>query len=147
MAETPFQPLKGIRVVDFASLAAGPACAKMLADYGAEDILLESETQLAKSGGSRQAGPPGMSPVNTAYFHNKFNPNKLSFSVDLARPEGKRLVRELVSISDVFIANRLPRVLKQFDLTYEALREIRPDIIYLTMPTMGSNAPRSFYSG
>jgi benzylsuccinate CoA-transferase BbsF subunit len=50
-------------------------------------------------------------------------------------------------ISDVFIANRLPRVLEQFDLTYEAMSRLRPDIIYLAMPTMGSNAPRSFYSG
>jgi benzylsuccinate CoA-transferase BbsF subunit len=147
MAETPFLPLKGIRVVDFATLAAGPACAKMLADYGAEDILLESETQLAKAGGSRQNGPPGMSSVNTAYFHNRFNVNKLSLTVDLAQPEGKQLARQLISISDVFIANRLTRVLKQFELTYEALREIRPDIIYLTMPTMGADAPRSFYSG
>src|SRR5580700_3852792 len=123
MAEAPFLPLKGVRVVDFATLAAGPACAKMLADYGAEDILLESETQLAKAGGSRQNGPPGMSPVNTAYFHNRFNPNKLSLTVDLARPEGKRIARELISISDVFVANRLTRVLRQFELTYEAVRE------------------------
>ena len=147
MAAAPFLPLKGIRVVDFATLAAGPACAKMLADYGAEDVLLESETQLAKAGGSRQNGPPGMSPVNTAYFHNRFNPNKMSLTVNLAQPEGKRIVRQLIAISDVFIANRLNRVLQQFDLTYEALRAIRPDIIYLTMPTMGANAPRSFYSG
>jgi benzylsuccinate CoA-transferase BbsF subunit len=147
MQGTPFLPLKGVRVVDFATLAAGPACSKMLADYGAEDILLESESQLAKSGGSRQNGPPGLSPVNTAYFHNKFNPNKLSLTVDLARPEGREIARRLISISDVFIANRLPRVLEQFDLTYESVRAIRPDIIYLVMPTMGSNAPRSFYSG
>jgi len=147
MGEIPFQPLRGIRIVDFTTLAAGPACAKMLTDYGAETILLESESQIAKSAGSRQSGPPGMSPVNTAYFHNKFNTNKLSLTVDLARPEGKRIARELISISDVFIANRLPRVLAQFELTYEHLRELRPEIVYLTMPTMGSNAPRSFYSG
>jgi benzylsuccinate CoA-transferase BbsF subunit len=140
-------PLAGVRVTDFTSLAAGPAASKVLADFGAEDIIIESEAQLSRSGGSRQAGPPGRSPVNTGYFHNKFNPNKLSITVDLFRPEGRSIVRELIAISDIFIANRLPRVLEQFELTYAAVREIRPDIIYVTMPTMGTGGPRSFYSG
>jgi benzylsuccinate CoA-transferase BbsF subunit len=147
MAESPSLPLAGIRIIDFTTLAAGPACAKLLTDYGAESILLESESQIAKSVGSRQVGPPGTSSVNAGYFHNKFNTNKLSLTVDLATSEGRRIARQLTMISDVFIANRLPRVLEQFDLTYDAMRSLRPDIIYLAMPTMGSNAPRSFYSG
>jgi benzylsuccinate CoA-transferase BbsF subunit len=142
-----FQPLCGIRIVDFTTLAAGPACAKLLTDFGAETILLESESQIAKSVGSRQVGPPGVSPVNTGYFHNKFNTNKLSLTVDLSHDEGRRIAHELLQISDVFIANRLPRVLEQFDLTYEDVRRSRPDIVYLAMPTMGSEGPRSFYSG
>jgi benzylsuccinate CoA-transferase BbsF subunit len=142
-----FRPLAGVRIVDFTTLAAGPACAKLLTDFGAETILLESESQIAKSVGSRQVGPPGVSPVNTGYFHNKFNTNKMSLTVDLARDEGKRIVHDLLQISDVFIANRLPRVLEQFHLTYEHVSRSRPDIVYLAMPTMGSGGPRSFYSG
>src|SRR6266571_7885112 len=136
MAGPPPLPLKNVRIIDFTTLAAGPSCAKMLTDYGAETILLESESQIAKSAGSRQAGPPGMSPVNTAYFHNKFHNGKLSMTVDLARPEGRDILRQLICVSDIFIANRLTRVLEQFELTYEAMRALRPNIIYLTMPTM-----------
>jgi benzylsuccinate CoA-transferase BbsF subunit len=142
-----FRPLSGVRIVDFTTLAAGPACAKLLTDFGAETVLLESESQIAKSVGSRQVGPPGISPVNTGYFHNKFNTNKLSLTVDLGTGEGRKIVHDLLRISDVFIANRLPRVLEQFELTYEDIRRFRPDIVYLAMPTMGSGGPRSFYSG
>ncbi|MPZ15897.1 MAG: hypothetical protein GEU73_15990, partial [Chloroflexi bacterium] len=76
-------PLEGIRVVDFSLLAAGPAASKMLADYGAEVILVESETNIAVSGAGRQTGPAGRSPINTSYFHNKFNTNKSSVTIDL----------------------------------------------------------------
>lgn len=140
-------PLAGIRVVDFSMLAAGPAAAKMLADYGAEVILVESEESITTSGGGRQTGPPGMSPINTAWFHNKFNPNKLSVTLDLSRPEGRAVVKRLVAVSDVFVANRRPQVIEKLDLSYESLRAVRPDLIYVTMPTMGAGGVRSFYGG
>src|SRR5512145_227176 len=104
--QPPPRPLAGIRVVDFSLLAAGPAAAKMLADYGAQVILVESEKSIATSGGSRQNGPPGLSPINTAWFHNKFNSGKLSVTVDLSTAEGKEVIKRLVAVSDVFLANR-----------------------------------------
>src|SRR5438094_10118231 len=143
MAETQY-PLSGIRVVDFSLLAAGPAAAKMLADYGAEVILVESETNIAVSGGSRQTGPAGRSPINTSYFHNKYNPNKMSVTVDLAKPLGQEVILKLVAVSDVFIANRRPQVLEKLGLSYEALKAVRPELVYLTMPTMGAGGPRTF---
>jgi benzylsuccinate CoA-transferase BbsF subunit len=140
-------PLAGLRVVDFSLLAAGPLTSKLLADYGAEVILVESETNIASSGGSRQAGPPGKSPINTAWFHNKYNPNKLSVTIDLSLPEGQEVMHRLVAISDVFIANRRAQVLEKLGVGYEALKKVRPDLIYLTMPTMGEGGKRSFYGG
>ena len=140
-------PLSGIRIVDFAVLAAGPAAAKMLADYGAEVICVESERSIATAGGSRQNGPPGKSPINTAWFHNKFNSGKLSVTIDLSTPQGKDVVKRLVAVSDVFIANRTLRVLQNLGLAYDTLREVRPDLIYLAMPTMGEGGPRTFYGG
>jgi benzylsuccinate CoA-transferase BbsF subunit len=140
-------PLEGIRVVDFSVLAAGPLVAKFLADFGAEVIIVESEVQLATAGGSRQGGPPGMSPVNTAWFHNKFNTNKLSITIDLSKEMGRDVLRRLIAVSDVFIANRTLQVLEKLGLSYEAVREVRPDIVYLVMPTMGSGGPRHFYGG
>src|SRR5947209_4228895 len=98
MAE-PRYPLQGIRVVDFSLLAAGPATSKMLADYGAEVILVESESNIAVSGGSRQNGPPGMSPINTAYFHNKYNTNKKSVTIDLTAPQAHDVMMRLVGVS------------------------------------------------
>ncbi len=140
-------PLAGIRVVDFSLLAAGPAAAKMLADYGAQVVLVESEAAIASSGGSRQNGPPGLSPINTAYFHNKFNPGKLSVTLDLSTSQGKEVIKRLIAISDIFIANRRTQVLANLGLAYETLRAVRPDLIYLAMPTMGEGGPRSFYGG
>jgi benzylsuccinate CoA-transferase BbsF subunit len=140
-------PLSGIRVVDFSVLAAGPAAAKMLADYGAEVILVESEVNIANAGGSRQNGPPGKSPINTAWFHNKYNPGKLSITIDLSTDQGKEVIKRLIAVSDIFIANRRPQVLKNLGLAYETLSEAKPDLIYLSMPTMGEGGPRTFYSG
>lgn len=139
--------LAGIRVVDFSLLAAGPAASKMLADHGADVILVESEESIASSGGSRQQGPPGKSPINTAWFHNKYNPNKRSITLDLSQPAGQEIIKRLVAVSDIFIANRRPQVLEKLNLSYEALSSVKPDLIYLTMPTMGSGGKRSFYGG
>jgi benzylsuccinate CoA-transferase BbsF subunit len=147
MAAMPDRPFAGLRIVDFTGHVAGPAVTKMLADYGAEVIVIESETYLATSGGSRHSGPPGMSSVNTAYMHNTYNSNKLSVTLDLTRPRGRALVREIIAVSDIFAANRLPAFLKKFELTYDDVRAIRPDIIYFNMPTMGAGGPRSFYKG
>lgn len=146
MVEARF-PLEGIRVVDFSLLAAGPAASKMLADYGAEVILVESETNIAVSGAGRQTGPAGRSPINTSYFHNKFNTNKSSVTIDLASPRGHDVMLRLISVSDVFIANRRPQVLEKLGLSWPALQAARPELIYLTMPTMGAGGPRSFYGG
>jgi benzylsuccinate CoA-transferase BbsF subunit len=140
-------PLDGLRVVDFSLLAAGPAAGKMLADYGAEVICVESETNIVNAGGSRQAGPPGKSPINTAYFHNKYNPNKLSITIDLSQEHGREVLHRLVAVSDVFLANRRQSVVDKLGGSYEALKAVKPDLIYLNMPTMGEGGPRSFYSG
>lgn len=143
----PRLPLAGIRVTDFTTVAAGPIVTKLLADFGAEVILVESETQLAASGGNRQDGPAGASPVNTSYFHNKYNSNKLSLTVDLSSEDGRRIMKQVLSTSDLFIANRVPQVLNRFELSYESIRSVRPDIIYVNMPMMGSSGPRGSYSG
>jgi benzylsuccinate CoA-transferase BbsF subunit len=137
----------GVKVVDFSLLAAGPLTSKMLADYGAQVILVESELHIRTAGAGRQAGPPGASPVNTSYFHNKFNTNKMSVTINLTSPEGREIMRRLLSVSDVFLANRTPRVLERFDLTYPKVREVAPQIVYATMPTMGAGGPRHFYGG
>ena len=140
-------PLAGLRVVDFSLLAAGPLTSKMLADYGADVICVESETNIASAGGSRQSMPPGKSPINTAWFHNKYNPNKLSVTIDLSLPEGQEVMHRLVAISDVFVANRRQQVLDKLGVGYEALKQVKPDLIYLTMPTMGEGGKRAFYGG
>jgi benzylsuccinate CoA-transferase BbsF subunit len=147
MAERVPLPFAGVRVLDFGTLAAGPLVTKLLADYGAEDILVESTSAIASSGSSRQAGPQGVSPINSSYFHNKYNSNKLSLTVDLASPQGREIIRRLIRISDVFLANRLPQMLDKFGLSYDAVRRERPDIIYVVMPAVGSDGPRSFYIG
>lgn len=139
-------PLAGIRVTDFAQMAAGPAASKMLADYGAEVIMVESADYIEVGGGSRRSGPQGTTSVNGGWFHNKFNTNKLSITVNLRSPEGMGVLRRLISVSDIFIANRRPQVLERLGLTYDALRAMQPPLIYVTMPMMSHEGPRNFYS-
>jgi benzylsuccinate CoA-transferase BbsF subunit len=140
-------PLAGLRVVDFSLLAAGPAAAKMLADYGAEVICVESEIGITTAGGGRQQGPQGLSPINTSYFHNKYNPNKMSVTIDLGNERGRDVMKRLIAVSDVFVANRRPSVIAKLGLSYEELHAVNPKLVYLNMPTMGAGGPRSFYSG
>lgn len=143
----PRLPLTGVRVVDCTQLAAGPLASKMLADYGAEVILVETETYISRGGGSRQAGPPGLSPINTAFFHNKCNTNKKSITLDLTSPEALDVLKRLIRESDIFIANRRPQSLAKLGLTYAALAEQQPTLIYVTMPMVGETGPRNFYGG
>lgn len=124
--------LKGLRVVDLTTMWAGPLCTRILADLGAEVIKIEPPTR-----------PDGMraSPARFTWL----NRNKRSLSLDLNTEQGKSAFRELVRASGVVVENFSPRVMRNFGLDYNALREVRPDLIMLSMPAYGSNGPYRDY--
>ena len=135
-------PLSHVRIVDLTNVIAGPVVTRVLGQLGAQVIKVEQPWGRPVTQ-TREPGQPR--PYNTAATFNEVNRAKLSISIDLAHTGGKALFQQLVSVSDVVIENFSPRVMGNLDLSYEALREIRPDLIMVSMPAMGGSGPWSSY--
>ncbi len=120
---------------------------KVLADYGAQVIAIESEEQIRKGFGSRHpgSGAADLTSLNLGNIFNKFNTNKLSFSLNLRYPEAQEVARNLVKVSHVVITSFLPGALKRLGISYEELVKVKPDIIMLTMPAFGIEGPYKGY--
>ena len=133
-------PLDGIRVADFFWLIAGPTASRVLADYGAEVIKIESAARMdvIRSAGV-QPSEPGS--VNTNGVFNDTNTNKRSIELNLGDPRGIELAREIIRRSDVVTNNFTGDRMDRWGLGYDDLKQIKPDIIMLTMPVMGTSGP------
>ena len=133
-------PLEGIRVADFCWLIAGPATTRILADYGADVIKIESQARLDDI---RTTGvqPPGPGSVNTNGVFNDVNTNKRSVTINVNTEAGLDLVKRLIAQSDIVTNNFTGDRMDRWGLGYEELRRIKPDIIMLTMPVMGTTGP------
>lgn len=136
------RPLAGVRIIEMGQLIAIPYAMKLLADMGAQVIRLES-CQRLESYRTDSLYPTDDSSQfwNQAANFYEQNRNKLGITLDLSRPQGLAILRELVAISDVFAENFTPRVIKGFRLEYEDLRRIRPDIIMLSSTGYGYAGP------
>lgn len=150
LAESPGKPLvgplAGIRVLDFTWMIAGTLATRPLATLGAEVIKVESR---ARVDGIRMGAiipHDGTSPNRSAVF-NDCNASKLSISIDLNQPRGIELVKRLVAISDVVANNFSGTRMARWGLGYEELRAIKPDVIMLQMPVMGTTGPHRDYRG
>ena len=137
-------PLNGIRVLDMTNVIAGPVCTRMLAHLGAEVIKIE--LPWGRSVGNMAIFTTDKSverPYNKNAGFNEVNRAKRSVALDLADPRGKAVFEEMVSISDVVIENYSPRVMPNLGLTYDHLRTLRPDLIMVAMPALGTPGPWS----
>jgi crotonobetainyl-CoA:carnitine CoA-transferase CaiB-like acyl-CoA transferase len=134
--------LDGIRVLDFGRYIAGPFCAALLGDLGAEVIRIE------RIGGGEDRGfiPVGAGTDGGAMFL-AMNRNKLGMTLDPAAPRGREIVKKLVATADVVVANLPPRVLRSLALDLESLRATKPDIILTTVTGFGSGGPMSHKHG
>ena len=121
--------LKGLRILDFTWVLAGPYATRILADFGAEVIKVQSK----KTAGGAESNLTG-------YFSH-WNRNKRSITLDMSYPEAKEIVLRLARISDVVIENFSTRVMSNWGLDYERLKEVRPDIIMVSMSGMGQTGP------
>ena len=137
-------PLEGVRIIEMGQLIAIPFAMKMLADMGAQVIRLESVARLEsyRSDSVYQNDISGEFWNKGANFYEQ-NRNKLGVTLDLSKPEGLQVLRNLVSIADVFSENFTPRVIKNFGLEYEDLRKIKPDIIMVSSTGYGFYGPWS----
>jgi crotonobetainyl-CoA:carnitine CoA-transferase CaiB-like acyl-CoA transferase len=116
-------PLEGIRVAEFCHVVMGPTCGLVLADLGAEVIKVEPldgdhTRKLVASG---------------AGFFPTYNRNKKSFAVDLKAPQGREAVLKLLASADVVTENFRPGAMDQLGFGYEALKRLKPEIIYCSM--------------
>jgi formyl-CoA transferase len=130
-------PLKGIRVLDLTRIIAGPYCAMVLGDLGAEVIKIE---QPKIGDESRAWGPPWVGETVSAYF-TAINRNKKSVTLNFKHPEGIAIFKKLVENSDVVLENFRPGTMDELGIGYEVLREINPRIVYCDMTGYGTDGP------
>jgi crotonobetainyl-CoA:carnitine CoA-transferase CaiB-like acyl-CoA transferase len=135
--------LDGIRVLDFGRYIAGPFCAALLGDLGAEVIRIER----LGGGEDRFFIPVGAGEDGGGAMFLAMNRNKRGMTLDPAAPQGREIVRRLVATADVVVANLPPAVLRALALDLDSLRETKPDIILTTVTGFGAGGPLSHKHG
>ena len=139
-------PLTGLRVVDLSMFFAGPVGAQILADAGAEVIKVESVQRIdGWRGAAADSGSELPSWESSPYF-NWVNRSKKDITLNLTDPRGQDILKELVRQADVVIENYTPRVMANFGLTYDVLKEIKPDLIMLSLSGFGADNSWSDYT-
>lgn len=127
--------LEGIRVLDFGRYIAGPFCATLLADLGADVIRIEKP-----NGGEDRFTVPVTTTGEGAYFQ-QLGRNKRGMTLNPMKDEGRNIVRRLVATADVVVVNLPTDALKKIGLDYDSLCAIKPDIILSTASAFGSTGP------
>jgi crotonobetainyl-CoA:carnitine CoA-transferase CaiB-like acyl-CoA transferase len=135
--------LDGIRVLDFGRFIAGPFCAALLGDLGAEVIRIE------RPGGGEDRGfiPVGAGPDAGGAMFLAMNRNKLGMTLEPAAQKGREIVKQLVATADVVVANLPPAVLRSLSLDLDSLRRVKPDIILTAVTGFGAGGPLSHRHG
>ncbi len=134
-------PLAGIRVLDLSRVLAGPWCAQMLGDLGADVVKVE---QPGQGDDARQLGPAlaaAEAGARDSMFFLACNRNKRSIAVDLAHPEGAALVRQLAAEADVLVENFKAGGLRKYGLDADTLRAENPRLIYCSVTGFGQDGP------
>jgi crotonobetainyl-CoA:carnitine CoA-transferase CaiB-like acyl-CoA transferase len=135
--------LSGIRVLDLSRVLAGPSCTQLLGDLGADVIKVERP---GVGDETRTWGPPfvkdesGGDTTESGYYLS-CNRNKRSVGIDMAKPEGARLIKRLVAMSDVLVENFKVGGLARFGLGYEDLRQEFPRLVYCSITGFGQTGP------
>jgi crotonobetainyl-CoA:carnitine CoA-transferase CaiB-like acyl-CoA transferase len=141
--------LEGLRVLDLSRVLAGPWASQLLADLGADVVKVERPGQ---GDDTRAWGPPWLDDAHgdatreSAYYLNA-NRNKRSVTIDLATPEGQRLVREMACQADVLLENFKVGGLEQYGLDYASLSELNPRLVYCSITGFGQTGPYAERAG
>jgi glutaryl-CoA transferase len=142
-------PLAHLKVLDLSRVLAGPWAGQILGDLGADVIKIEHP---ARGDDTRGWGPPflkdgeGRETADAAYFLST-NRNKRSLALDIADPRGAEIVRRLAAQSDVVLENFKVDGLKKYGLDYEAMRAVKPDLVYCSITGFGQEGPRAARAG
>jgi len=148
-------PLKDIRIIDLSMWFAGPMASRLLGDMGAEVIKIESIKHMDPWRGpvsltekQRSRFPERITtkaPYNAAAGFNLQNRNKRGITLDLGSRQGKELFKRLVGMVDVVLENYSPNIMGKLGLDYDVLKQVRSDIILMSMPAFGRTGPDKDY--
>jgi CoA:oxalate CoA-transferase len=127
-------PLQGIRVLDFTAMLAGPHCARLMADLGAEVIKIEG-----LEGDLIRARPP-LRNGNSNYF-GALNCGKKSVAIDLKSQSAKAIIHDLAKLSDVVVENFRPGVMARLGFDYATLSQLNPKLVYCSISGYGQSGP------
>ncbi|MEE9517236.1 MAG: CoA transferase [Candidatus Adiutricales bacterium] len=133
-------PLEGVKVADFTWVWTGPTSTKVLADFGATVLRIESQ----KRPGVWRIQPPFKDDkpgFNRGAVFNSINTSKMSITIDLSNPKGKDLAKQFVAWADIVTDNFAGGAMERMGLGYETLKEIKPDIIMMSSALMGQTGP------
>lgn len=128
-------PLEGVRVLDFSKVLAGPLCTQYLSDLGAEVIKVEP----TEKGDDTRSWPPFENGDGTIFL--AVNRNKRSLALDLKSPEGLAICQKLLQRADVVIESFGPGVAQRLGVGYEAVRALKPEVVYCSISGYGSRGP------
>ena len=131
-------PLKGLRVLDLTRVLAGPTCTQMLGDLGAEVIKIERP---GAGDDTRGFAPPSMPGTSESAYFVGVNRNKRSVTLDIATPEGQKLVKKLLEDTDILVENFKVGALAKYGLGYQQVHAAFPSIIYCSITGFGQTGP------
>jgi crotonobetainyl-CoA:carnitine CoA-transferase CaiB-like acyl-CoA transferase len=141
------RPLDGVRVVDLSHVFAGPTCTRILAELGADVIKVEARQRLDVSRSLIMTDNDSADqPWNRASYFAVHNAGKRGITLDLTGESGRELLRRLIPHSDVLVESFTPRVMKAFGLDYETVRQLRSDIVMVSMSGYGQSGPQADWS-
>ena len=138
--------LSDVKVLDLTWVMAGPTATRLLADYGATVLRVESTRRIdtARTLQPFHSGRPG--PENSARFQN-LNAGKLGITLDLTKEAGRAVALDLVRWADVVAESFSPKAMRAWGLDYESLRQVKPEIVMLSTCLMGQSGPLSMFAG
>ena len=135
---TPTGPLRGLRVFDLSRVLAGPTCAQMLADLGADVIKIERP---GAGDDTRGFAPPLMPGTKESAYFVGVNRNKRSVTLDIATARGQEIARALIAKSDILVENFKVGALAKYGLGYDQLHADFPRLVYCSITGFGQTGP------
>ncbi|RZO79046.1 MAG: CoA transferase [OM182 bacterium] len=132
------QALTGVRILDFSQVLAGPFATQLMAQLGAQVIKVEQPVGGDMTRGLMSASSDGMAPSFLAA-----NLGKRSLTLDLKNPKAKEIVHRLVAEADVLVENFKPGTIERLGFGFEAMKAIKPDLVYASISGFGQTGPRA----
>ena len=132
--------LGDVKIADFTWVVAGPLCTRYLADYGAQVIRVETSRQID----SVRTLPPyrdNVPGLNRSGFFANYNSNKLGITINLRNPKSVEIVKRLILWADIVAESFNPGVMENLGLSYDKVKQIKPDIIMISLSSKGQMGP------